>query len=125
MQPSGRVGQVQVAYAARLTGRVPDWAPLPLQYADYALWERELPARRLDFWTKELAGIPDQIELPTDRARPAVASHRGGTVPFAVPAALCASGSTRSAGTGAPVPSWCCTPRSSPCCTDWAPGTTS
>lgn len=77
-----------MAYAARLTGRVPDWAPLPLQYADYALWERELPARRLDFWTKEPAGIPDQIELPTDRARPAVASHRGGTVPFAVPAAL-------------------------------------
>ncbi|CBG67541.1 putative non-ribosomal peptide synthetase [Streptomyces scabiei 87.22] len=81
-------GDLSTAYAARLTGRAPDWAPLPLQYADYALWERELPARRLDFWTKELAGIPDQLELPTDRARPAVASHRGGTVPFAVPAAL-------------------------------------
>ncbi|MFK4099059.1 amino acid adenylation domain-containing protein [Streptomyces sp. NPDC019531] len=79
---------LSTAYAARLTGRAPDWAALPLQYADYALWERELPADRLDFWTRELAGIPDQIELPADRPRPAVASQRGGTVPFTVPAAL-------------------------------------
>ncbi|MDX2604376.1 amino acid adenylation domain-containing protein [Streptomyces caniscabiei] len=79
---------LSTAYAARLTGHAPDWAPLPVQYADYALWERELPADRLDFWTRQLAGIPDQIDLPTDRARPAVASHRGGTVPFTVPAAL-------------------------------------
>ncbi|MFE0254772.1 amino acid adenylation domain-containing protein [Streptomyces sp. NPDC059010] len=79
---------LSTAYAARLTGRAPDWAALPVQYADYALWERELPADRVDFWTRELAGIPDQIELPTDRTRPAVASQRGGTVPFTVPAAL-------------------------------------
>ncbi|MER6160272.1 amino acid adenylation domain-containing protein [Streptomyces sp. NPDC001868] len=79
---------LSTAYAAHLAGRAPDWAPLPLQYADYALWERELPADRLDFWAEELAGIPDQIELPADRPRPAVASQRGGTVPFAVPAGL-------------------------------------
>ncbi|MCF1594999.1 non-ribosomal peptide synthetase [Streptomyces muensis] len=79
---------LSTAYAARLAGRAPDWAPLPLQYADYALWERELPADRLDFWTGQLARIPEQIELPTDRPRPAVASQRGGTVPFTVPAAL-------------------------------------
>ncbi|MGW3645402.1 amino acid adenylation domain-containing protein [Streptomyces sp. NPDC000878] len=79
---------LSTAYAAHLAGRAPDWAPLPLQYADYALWERELPADRLDFWTTELAGIPDQTELPTDRPRPAVASQRGGTVPFTVPAGL-------------------------------------
>ncbi|MEE1764997.1 non-ribosomal peptide synthetase [Streptomyces sp. SP18BB07] len=79
---------LSTAYAARLAGHAPDWAPLPVQYADYALWERELPADRVDFWTRELAGIPDQIELPTDRPRPAVASRRGGTVPFTVPAGL-------------------------------------
>ncbi|WP_234379355.1 non-ribosomal peptide synthetase [Streptomyces caniscabiei] len=79
---------LSTAYAARLTGHAPDWAPLPVQYADYALWERELPTDRVDFWTRQLAGIPDQIDLPIDRARPAVASHRGGTVPFTVPAAL-------------------------------------
>ncbi|QFR02145.1 amino acid adenylation domain-containing protein [Streptomyces phaeolivaceus] len=79
---------LSTAYTARLAGHAPDWAPLPLQYADYALWERELPAERLDFWAEELAGIPDQIELPTDRLRPAVATQRGGTVPFTVPAAL-------------------------------------
>ncbi|MFF7791546.1 amino acid adenylation domain-containing protein [Streptomyces sp. NPDC007991] len=79
---------LSTAYAARLAGRAPDWAALPVQYADYALWERELPADRVDFWTRELAGIPEQIELPTDRPRPAVPSPRGGTVPFTVPAAL-------------------------------------
>ncbi|MDX2617602.1 non-ribosomal peptide synthetase [Streptomyces stelliscabiei] len=79
---------LSTAYTARLAGRAPDWAPLPLQYADYALWERELPTDRLDFWTEELAGIPEQTELPTDRPRPAVASQRGGTVPFTVPAVL-------------------------------------
>ncbi|MFF4054425.1 amino acid adenylation domain-containing protein [Streptomyces sp. NPDC001668] len=79
---------LSTAYSARLAGHAPDWIPLPVQYADYALWERELPPDRLDFWTRELAGLPDQIELPTDRPRPAVASQRGGTVPFTVPAAL-------------------------------------
>ncbi|GFE13224.1 hypothetical protein Sgleb_12710 [Streptomyces glebosus] len=79
---------LSTAYSARLAGRAPDWVPLPVQYADYALWERELPADRVDFWTRELAGIPDQIALPTDRPRPAVASQGGGTVPFTVPAGL-------------------------------------
>ncbi|MDT0572596.1 non-ribosomal peptide synthetase [Streptomyces sp. DSM 3412] len=79
---------LSTAYAAHLAGHAPDWSPLPLQYADYALWERELPADRVEFWTRALAGVPDQIDLPTDRPRPAVASQRGGTVPFTVPAAL-------------------------------------
>ncbi|WP_075738662.1 non-ribosomal peptide synthetase [Streptomyces acidiscabies] len=81
-------GDLSTAYAARRAGRAPDWAPLPVQYADYALWERELPADRVEFWTRTLAGAPDQIGLPTDRPRPAVASQRGGTVPFTVPAGL-------------------------------------
>ncbi|MFJ2901853.1 amino acid adenylation domain-containing protein [Streptomyces sp. NPDC087212] len=94
-------GDLSAAYAARLAGGAPDWAPLPVQYADYALWERELPADRVDFWARELAGVPDQIELPTDRVRPAVASQQGATVPFTVPAALRARVEALGRGRGA------------------------
>jgi glutamate racemase len=78
------------AYRARLAGRAPDWRPLPLQYADHTLRQlRTLGdetdpgsplARDLDFWRAELAGLPDQLELPADRPRPAVNSYRGGSV---------------------------------------------
>ncbi|GAA2221836.1 non-ribosomal peptide synthase/polyketide synthase [Streptomyces nogalater] len=76
------------AYAGRLAGTGSGLAPLPVQYADYTLWQRELPDNQLPFWTTALAGIPEQIDLPTDRPRPAVPSHRGDTVAFTVPAAL-------------------------------------
>ncbi|MEU3412796.1 non-ribosomal peptide synthase/polyketide synthase [Streptomyces sp. NPDC006658] len=76
------------AYAGRLAGTGSGLAPLPVQYADYALWQRELPDDHLPFWTAALAGLPEQIDLPTDRPRPAVPSHRGDTVAFTVPAAL-------------------------------------
>ncbi|MGH3908036.1 MAG: amino acid adenylation domain-containing protein [Pseudonocardiaceae bacterium] len=78
------------AYQARLTGSAPDWAPLPVQYADFTLWhrqmlgeeqdERSLLARQLAFWNDALAGLPDELLLPTDRPRPPEASYRGGTV---------------------------------------------
>ncbi|GAA1945970.1 hypothetical protein GCM10009754_12290 [Amycolatopsis minnesotensis] len=72
------------AYASRVDGRVPEFAPLPVQYADYALWQRETLgdtlARQLGFWRAELAGLPDELALPTDRTRPAEASHRGASV---------------------------------------------
>jgi amino acid adenylation domain-containing protein/non-ribosomal peptide synthase protein (TIGR01720 family) len=76
------------AYTARLAGAAPDWAPLPVQYADYALWQQELPEGQVEFWTEALAGIPDRIELPTDRPRPATMSYRGDTLGFTVPAEL-------------------------------------
>ncbi|MEV0359333.1 non-ribosomal peptide synthase/polyketide synthase [Nocardia sp. NPDC050697] len=70
------------AYAARAAGRVPELAPLPVQYADYALWQQAQRAhpeteRQLTYWERRLAALPEQLELPADRPRPATASHRG------------------------------------------------
>ncbi|MET9826173.1 amino acid adenylation domain-containing protein, partial [Streptomyces sp. NPDC006349] len=86
------------AYAARTAGTEPGWDELPVQYADYTLWQNELLgdqddadsllARQLTYWTGQLAGAPAALELPTDRPRPAVASYRGDYVTVRIPAAL-------------------------------------
>ncbi|MFD4259397.1 non-ribosomal peptide synthase/polyketide synthase [Streptomyces sp. NPDC058534] len=92
------VRDLAAAYTARAAGHAPDWAPLPVQYADFTLWQRASlgdasdgtsPAgRQLAHWKQALAGLPDRLELPADRPLPAVASHRGGRVPLTVPAGL-------------------------------------
>ena len=67
--------------------------PLPVQYADFAAWQRrqeggEAEARRLAYWTRRLAGAPELLELPADRPRPPAPSFRGGAVPVDLPAGL-------------------------------------
>ena len=89
------IRELSLLYAAFVAGRGSPLGDLPVQYADYALWQRkwlqsEALARQVDYWKERLAGAPSALELPSDRARPAVASHRGATVPFAATAALSA-----------------------------------
>ena len=86
------------AYGARCRGEAPGWAPLAVQYADYTLWQQGLLgregdadsaiARQLAYWQDRLAGVPVEVELPTDRTRPAVASNRGARVQLALAAGL-------------------------------------
>ncbi|HEY4018680.1 MAG TPA: condensation domain-containing protein [Pseudonocardiaceae bacterium] len=80
------------AYAARVEGRPADLPELPIQYADFAVWQREtLRGQALqeltDYWADRLAGIR-AVFLPTDRPRPAAPGSDGGTVHFTIPARL-------------------------------------
>ncbi|SDE33822.1 amino acid adenylation domain-containing protein, partial [Rhodococcus tukisamuensis] len=87
-----------VAYAARAATQTPDWPPLPVQYADYGLWQRavlgsdddpdSMMSEQLAYWKTALSGLPDAIALPLDRPRPAERSLRGERVRFALPARL-------------------------------------
>ncbi|MFR9788488.1 amino acid adenylation domain-containing protein [Streptomyces sp. MB22_4] len=80
------------AYRARRAGALPEWPELPVQYADYTLWQRELLGRadepgsllnrQLEHWTKTLEGMPDVLALPTDLTPSGEPSGRGGRVPF-------------------------------------------
>ncbi|QNP68637.1 amino acid adenylation domain-containing protein [Streptomyces roseirectus] len=86
------------AYAARLTGEPPQWAELPVRYADFARWQRELlgsasdpdslMSRHIAFWRDALAGAPDELPLPVDRVRPEEPSGDGARVAFTLDAEL-------------------------------------
>ena len=72
------------AYRARTAGEHPNWPALPLQYADFALWQREQEPDP-SYWATRLVGLPAELELPFDRPRPAVPTRRGGTVRLTLP----------------------------------------
>ncbi|HEY2500377.1 MAG TPA: amino acid adenylation domain-containing protein, partial [Mycobacterium sp.] len=84
------VRDLGVAYASRSAGQVPGWAPLAVQYVDYTLWQRaqlgDLDDRdsriagQLAYWQDVLAGLPERMQLPTDRPYPPVADYRGASV---------------------------------------------
>ncbi|MEU6587293.1 amino acid adenylation domain-containing protein [Nocardia sp. NPDC046763] len=94
MGPMAR--DVMAAYLSRVNGDAPQWAPLAVQYADYALWQREvlgreddtesLAAKQVSYWTRALSGLPDQLELPTDRPRPPAQSFHGKALRFDIDA---------------------------------------
>ncbi|MER5935700.1 amino acid adenylation domain-containing protein [Streptomyces sp. NPDC001928] len=83
---------LETAYAARRHGIRPAWPPLAVQYADYTLWQRQLLAdgpvtdAELAYWVRKLEGVPEELQLPVDRPRPAVAGYRAGAVDFAIDA---------------------------------------
>jgi amino acid adenylation domain-containing protein len=85
--------ELATLYGAFSQGAPSPLPELPIQYADFAVWQREqLQGERLetelDYWRQQLAGIPETLELPVDHPRPAIESFRGATQPFALPATL-------------------------------------
>ncbi|HEU0078336.1 MAG TPA: amino acid adenylation domain-containing protein, partial [Longimicrobiaceae bacterium] len=83
-------GEVAALYDALSRGEAPTLPPLPVQYADYAVWQRawlsgEVLERQLGWWRRRLEGAPPTLDLPTDRPR-VRASHAGDSLPFALSA---------------------------------------
>jgi non-ribosomal peptide synthetase component F/acyl carrier protein len=84
-------GELTALYAAFARGEPSPLADLPVQFGDYAAWERawmrgEVLERQLAYWRGKLAGAPPLLELPTDRPRPARQSYRGAAEHLVLPA---------------------------------------
>jgi amino acid adenylation domain-containing protein len=99
-----------LAYNAHAAGQSPNWRPLPVQYCDYTLWQREvlgddqdpnsLISTQLHYWNTTLDALPDEIPLPTDRPRPTTTDHHGDTITFTIPTELHAQLNTLARQTG-------------------------
>src|SRR5690606_39145491 len=86
------LADLAAAYTLRCAGEHPELPPLPVQYTDFTLWQRELlgdpadpqslAARQRGYWQQTLAVLPEELPLPADRTRPARSTYRGGAVPF-------------------------------------------
>jgi amino acid adenylation domain-containing protein len=87
------VKEVGALYEAYSQGKESPLEELPIQYADYAAWQREwlsgeVLETQLAYWKERLAGAPPALELPTDHARPAIQTYRGATESLRLPATL-------------------------------------
>ncbi|MEZ0206385.1 condensation domain-containing protein, partial [Ideonella sp.] len=85
------VQEVAALYRSFQQGLPPSLPALPIQYADFAEWQRQrlsggLLAQQLGYWRHKLEGSPQLLALPTDRPRPTKLGHRGAALPFTVPA---------------------------------------
>ncbi|MFF9352748.1 amino acid adenylation domain-containing protein, partial [Streptomyces sp. NPDC014734] len=90
MAPLAR--DVMEAYTARVERRSPKWSELPVQYADYTLWQRDqlgdadapdsVYAKQIAYWRNQLADLPTEVTFPTDRSRRTVATHDGARLDF-------------------------------------------
>ncbi len=88
--------ELSAFYAAEVGPGVPDLPELPIQYADFAEWQRAATDSgvyddQLDYWRGRLSGAPPLLDLPADRPRPRLASHRGAELPFNLDAASVAA----------------------------------
>ncbi|RYZ37868.1 MAG: non-ribosomal peptide synthetase, partial [Myxococcaceae bacterium] len=87
------IREVSALYAAFVQGLKSPLPALPIQYADYAAWQRqalrgEALEAQLSWWRQELEGVPQSLSLPTDFPRPSVQSFRGSSLRVHVPRAL-------------------------------------
>jgi amino acid adenylation domain-containing protein len=85
--------ELAILYETYLAGKRSPLPDLPIQYADYAAWERErlkgeVLDRQLVYWKRQLAGAPTLLALPTDRPRPAVQTFQGASQSFSLPESL-------------------------------------
>ncbi len=86
--------ELSALMTAAAEGRDADLPALPIQYADYAVWQRERLegtdelSRQLGYWREKLSGLPESLDLATDYPRPAVQSFAGSSHGFALDATL-------------------------------------
>lgn len=87
------ISELNRYYAQYSRGKVPVTSALPVQYADYILWQRKQSLsgelkQHIDYWKKRLTGVPPKLNLPTDRPRPGINSYRGSDIPLEIPEEL-------------------------------------